>query len=523
MLGRFGVRPLAPSSLLVHFWRPPLPASKKWEVQFRTCTVLHLKKHLFSAYEPYAMVKRKASTASKGGRKQKKSNDADLVDIEDTPEVTVMAGSTHSASYHRLQDDEVEMVRRELVLWYRKNRRKLPWRGDPPPYGAAEKSESKKRKASAPLKGFLKQGGEEESAGVKSEEGDQLPVTGSVKNANGGVKIAVADGTSVSTSVSSSPSPDKDYSVSPYGTWVSEIMCQQTRVETVIDYWTRWMEKFPTVASLAEASIDDVNKAWEGLGYYSRGRRLREGAMYVMEHCGGNIPDTREELLKLPGIGPYTAGAISSIAFNEQSPLVDGNVIRVMSRLRAVACDAADRNANKLYWELAQEWVDKDHPGDFNQAVMELGATVCTPKNPQCGECPLSSICAAYREVEEKVRPHNGHRFDPSADTGCDMCSPLQSGESTPSSVMEYPQAKKRKAPRPETVAVAVISRPTSETKTAKSGSSSEFLIVKRPDDGLLAGQWELPSVIIPCDTDETVVFQSLQTLLSDEVSTLIS
>ena len=183
----------------------------------------------------------------------------------------------------------------------------------------------------------------------------------------------------------------------PYAVWVSEVMLQQTQVATVIPYYQRWMQRFPTVSALAAASEHDVLHAWEGLGYYSRARRLRDGARHVVDHHAGKIPDSVEQLLTLPGIGAYSAGAIASIAFGQAEPAVDGNVARVLCRLFALRGDPARPPLQRELWRLARELVPEREARDFNQALMELGATLCTPRAaPRCDECPLKRECAAH-------------------------------------------------------------------------------------------------------------------------------
>ncbi len=182
-----------------------------------------------------------------------------------------------------------------------------------------------------------------------------------------------------------------------YRTWVSEAMLQQTRVETVLSYYPRFLERFPTLASLAEAPEADVLKAWEGLGYYSRARNLWKGAKQVMDQYGGVLPRDPQELRKICGIGPYSAGAIASIAFDVPVPAVDGNVIRVISRLYGIRTDALETETRRRIESLAAALVPADRPGDHNQAVMDLGATVCVPGTPDCGRCPLSDFCDACR------------------------------------------------------------------------------------------------------------------------------
>ncbi len=180
----------------------------------------------------------------------------------------------------------------------------------------------------------------------------------------------------------------------PYAIWISEIMLQQTRVDTVIPYYERFLKEFPTVEALADAREERVLKKWEGLGYYSRARNLHSAAREMVERYGGELPQRKEELQSLKGFGPYTSGAVASIAFGEAVPAVDGNVIRVYSRLFAT---------NKNIPLIAQKLVEPKDPSSFNQSVMELGALVCLPKNPKCLLCPLRTICRAQKlgRVEE--------------------------------------------------------------------------------------------------------------------------
>ena len=182
----------------------------------------------------------------------------------------------------------------------------------------------------------------------------------------------------------------------PYGVWVSEIMLQQTRVDTVRAYYSRFMARFPTPAALAEAPEEEVLKMWEGLGYYSRARNLREGARQVMQRYGGALPRTPEELRKIRGIGPYTSCAIASIAFGAAVPAVDGNVIRVVSRLYDLRDNPKEAKASEEIEKLAAELVPPERPGDHNQAMMDLGATVCVPGTPDCDRCPLREMCRAF-------------------------------------------------------------------------------------------------------------------------------
>lgn len=191
----------------------------------------------------------------------------------------------------------------------------------------------------------------------------------------------------------------------PYRTWVSETMLQQTRVETVIGYYERFLQRFPTVADLAAAPEDDVLKMWEGLGYYSRARNLHKGAKQVMAEFGGMIPADVEQLRKISGIGPYTAGAIASIAFDRPVPAVDGNVIRVVSRLRGIRENVGIPSVRRALEGEAAALVPAERPGDFNQAVMDLGATVCVPGTPACEKCSLQEECDAFAAGDAEELP----------------------------------------------------------------------------------------------------------------------
>lgn len=192
----------------------------------------------------------------------------------------------------------------------------------------------------------------------------------------------------------------------PYRVWISEIMLQQTQVKTVIPYYERWLKTFPTLKSLAKAPIEKVLKLWEGLGYYSRARNLKRGAEIIVRELKSRFPETRETLLQVPGIGPYTAGAIASIAFGKPEPLVDGNVGRVFARLFEIPGIWNEPKTNQKLWKKAREVLSVKYPGDFNEALMELGATVCTKDNPRCGACPVSEYCRAYRNGTIDRFPH---------------------------------------------------------------------------------------------------------------------
>ena len=233
----------------------------------------------------------------------------------------------------------------------------------------------------------------------------------------------------------------------PYAVWVAEIMLQQTRVETVIPYYQRWITRFPTVSALAQASRHDVLATWEGLGYYCRARNLHRAAQLVMSQHGGQLPCDPRELRKLPGIGRYTAGAIASIAFGLDEPALDGNIRRVLARLFNLTEPARSPAGERRLWELTTQLLPPGRAGDYNQALMDLGATLCTPRNPDCGRCPLQAHCQAYRLRLQDERP-------------VVVVKPA---------VPHY------------TVTAAVIER------------QGSFLITQRPPDGLLGGLWEFP------------------------------
>ena len=191
----------------------------------------------------------------------------------------------------------------------------------------------------------------------------------------------------------------------PYRTWVSETMLQQTRVETVLAYYERFLQRFPTVKALAAAPEDDVLKLWEGLGYYRRARNLHRGAQQVMEEFGGVMPSAVEQLRKIHGVGEYTAGAIASIAFDQPVPAVDGNVIRVVSRFRGIRENVGAPSVRRQLTAEAAALVPEERPGDFNQALMDLGSAVCVPGTPSCERCPLQALCDACCEGDAEDLP----------------------------------------------------------------------------------------------------------------------
>lgn len=249
----------------------------------------------------------------------------------------------------------------------------------------------------------------------------------------------------------------------PYRVWVSEIMLQQTRVEAVKPYFERFTAELPSLAALAEAQEPQLMKLWEGLGYYSRVRNLHKAAQIVLQDYGGVLPSDLEELIKLPGIGGYTAGAIASIAYGKPAPAVDGNVLRVIARLTASRANVSE-GAVKREIELGlKEVYPEGHAGDFTQALMELGALICLPNGaPKCGECPLQALCAAHAQGLEEELP--------------------------------VKQAKKERRMESRTVFLIL--------------NGERAVIQKRPERGLLAGLWEFPS------TDGTLSPQQSKDLL---------
>lgn len=193
----------------------------------------------------------------------------------------------------------------------------------------------------------------------------------------------------------------------PYQIWISEVMLQQTQVAVVVPYYERWLKRFPTVHDLAEAPINEVLKLWEGLGYYSRARHLHAGAQTIVERFNGEIPSTPDQLKLIKGLGPYTIGAILSLAFQKQAAAVDGNVMRVLARFFAYREDISKSSSIKILRQIAEENVPRNDPGAFNEALIELGATICT-RTPQCQKCPLRSNCAALAQALEHELPIKG-------------------------------------------------------------------------------------------------------------------
>ena len=239
----------------------------------------------------------------------------------------------------------------------------------------------------------------------------------------------------------------------PYQVWVSEIMLQQTRVAAVMPYYRAWMEELPTVEALAAADEERLMKLWQGLGYYSRARNLQRAARMIMENFGGRFPESRSDLLSLPGVGEYTAGAVASIAFGRQVPAVDGNVLRVAARVADIREDIMDSKVRASFQALMEAAMPADRPGIFNQALMDLGAMVCVPKAaPECGRCPLAELCEANRLGVQS----------------------------------QLPVRRKKTARRVEELTVYLLLQ------------DGKAALRQREDRGLLAGLWEYPNELSP-------------------------
>ena len=236
----------------------------------------------------------------------------------------------------------------------------------------------------------------------------------------------------------------------PYKIWISEIMLQQTRVDTVIPYYERFLDWFPTVADLAQAPEERLLKAWEGLGYYSRVRNMQKAAQQIMENHGGVFPSSYEEISKLKGIGPYTAGAIASIAFGLPEPAVDGNVMRVLTRLFEVDSDIGVPTNRKIFQAMMEILIDPDRPGDFNQALMDLGSDIESPVNPRPEESPVKEFSAAYQH----------------------------------GTMDRYPIKAPKKKPVPVYLTAFIIK-----------DSQGRYLLEKNEQEGLLSGFWHFPLI----------------------------
>ncbi|XP_029939328.1 adenine DNA glycosylase [Salarias fasciatus] len=379
-------------------------------------------------------------TAAAPRRKRSKTAGKD----EETKDVSL------PSSYHTFTEDAVVGFRAQLLKWYDKEKRELPWR-----------------------------------------------------------TLAISE---------------SDVNIRTYAVWVSEIMLQQTQVATVIDYYNKWMKKWPTVQKLAAATLEEVNQMWAGLGYYSRGKRLHEGAQKVVSELKGRMPQTVDSLLKeLPGVGRYTAAAVGSIALGQVTGAVDGNVIRVLCRIKAIGADSTSHAVTEALWSLANMLVDPERPGDFNQAMMELGAQVCTPKAPLCSRCPVQSHCHSYHKVhvrQEQISKKLLGKLDRKPPVLPDIEDCMTSGTcllcpaepwDDALGVQNFPRKPAKKPRRVERFLTCVVTRPGEE--------GDRYLLIQRPHKGLLAGLWEFPSVLL--EEESSVMKQ--KTALCDEINRLLA
>ena len=445
----------------------------------------------------------------------------------------------HTYHLDNLSPTEAYKIRVSLVEWYRANRRKLPWRGDAGPYNGSTAGYAGNSSASSKGK----------AAGKKrKDEGKDIRsfFAASASSKKKQKKVGESKASS-----KQQPSVEKEEEeareVTAYGIWVSEIMLQQTRVEAVIPYWIKWMNSFPTVHCLANATDEEVNSHWAGLGFYRRARLLHAGAKRVVDDYDGIVPNTVEELMKVEGIGRYTASAVASIAYGVEVPVVDGNVCRVLSRLTGIANHIkAGVMKDDLGWTLAERIVqakpseDGDEkkeskgsvavgsPGEINQALMELGATYCSPAGSgidnndplkefytstklgvaigqannsgaavrdriesliannavenggqECRLCEAGGVSTAYYNIMDRITTD----LSTDSKTKPDTIYATAGHASLP-----IPPPKKSK--REEVIAVAVIS-------SQMANKEKCWLMVKRPKEGLLAGQWEFPKVCV--------------------------
>ncbi|MFH2063828.1 MAG: A/G-specific adenine glycosylase [Pseudomonadota bacterium] len=233
----------------------------------------------------------------------------------------------------------------------------------------------------------------------------------------------------------------------PYRVWISEVMLQQTRIEAVIPYFMRFIERFPDLKSLAESDLQSVLKLWEGLGYYARARNMHKAAKIICDQYQGRLPETRDELLLLPGVGEYISAAVASISFHIPVSVIDGNVKRILARLFTDPTPVNDTTAKRHFEGHAEKLLDRENPGDYNQAVMELGQMICKPRNPVCMDCPIQLYCEAFRKNR----------------------------------IPQYPQKISKKSIPLKQMIYAMILK------------DGKYLLLKRPANGLLGGLWEIP------------------------------
>jgi A/G-specific adenine glycosylase len=414
------------------------------------------------------------------------------------------------ADFHLFTPSEATRIRDALLTWYRVERRKLPWRGDPPPWTG---STAKKRVKQSSAVAVNTKNTQQQSKNQQQLDDDTLPKQTTHANTT--------------------------FPVTAYGIWVSEIMLQQTRVEAVIPYWVAWMQSFPTAQHLARATDEQVNAHWAGLGFYRRARMLHAASKTIADQ---ELPTTSRELATLQGVGPYTAAAIASIAYNETVPVVDGNVCRVLSRLRAIAQHVKHPSfKDKFAWTLAAQIVqagDGSAPGEVNQALMELGATYCAPSGTGIDDCdPLKEFYWSTRLGREmhsagedpakllalfkkesctenespsricKVCAAGGvsqvvHDFCDAFGAATLQSAPLSKPIESPVDMASrcghsiFPLAPPKMNKKEEVYAVGVLTC-SATTINDSNNDQSYWLLVRRPSTGLLAGQWEFPSAVV--------------------------
>ena len=369
-------------------------------------------------------------TIDEDAGKETATNDALKTGEEDDDSNATTTTTVTTTTMRALDDD----ARRSILAWYDANKRELPWRV----------MTRRRRRVKVEV--------EAEAEAVTVADAARMWTERAFEGETSDGEASVMG--------------DDQYA---YGVLVSEIMSQQTQIDRVAEYWTRWVARWPTARALAEASQEDVNEEWAGLGYYRRAGFLLKGAKYVSEDLGGRYPRTAAELLKIPGVGPYTSSAVSSIAFGERTAAVDGNVHRVLTRARLIKGDPTKGETAKELRRVADAFVDAERSGDFNQAMMELGATVCTPTNPKCAQCPIAAWCEGLSRERETSGVFK---------------------------VTELPETAKKAEKRQEQRAYVVLRRGTKE-------AGFEYLLSKRPEGGLLSGLWEFPNSLIATETDD--------------------
>ena len=423
-----------------------------------------------------------------------------------------------SLDFHRFDKARATAIRERLLTWYDQHRRKLPWRGDPgPPWEGSATMNGKKIVVPETNNNTKKQ--KKNQRQIHDFFGSTSPKTNPRQP-----KTAVPK---------NNDEPSKTFPTTAYGIWVSEIMLQQTRVEAVIPFWIRWMESFPTVQDLAAASEEQVNAHWAGLGFYRRARLLHQAAQMLVREYDGEMPTTVEGLLKLPGIGRYTASAIGSIAYGIPVPVVDGNVCRVLARLTGIANHIKAPALKDTHgWELAMDLIqagDGARPGDLNQALMEIGATYCSAAASGIDQDdPLKEFYFSTRlgKAFATATPKNNQlslaveQWDnKESNDCCPVCASggmedaltllnelLLSEQATKNPLPPndfartcghkvFPLPPPKSNPRKEVLAVAALS-------CMKDGEKA-WLLVRRPNKGLLAGQFEFPAAMVWSSEDD--------------------